>query len=108
MAIFPCALCGGDIEIHRPSGAKNHFCDASHKDEYHKNLKLSQAQFDVLEAVYSEVRQLPKSNTVYQLSNENCNRVAPLIENIGDSTYIITEIGKHFFNLALDKKQKRV
>ena len=108
MVNFACALCGADVEVHRPSGDKRHFCGTKHKDEYNHNLKLSQAQFDVLEAVYYEVRQLPKSNTVYQLSNENSNRVVALIEHIGGNNYIITETGKYFYNLALDKKQKRV
>lgn len=34
--IFPCALCGGDVEIANPVGEKLRFCSKPHKEDYYR------------------------------------------------------------------------
>jgi hypothetical protein len=100
MTEFQCALCGAGVPIIKPSGAKNHFCSRSHNDEYHNNIKLSKAAINVLKAIEDRPVTLPYTHTVYSLAHK---REYPLIYQDEHDYYHLTETGRKFLKLVVDK-----
>lgn len=103
MAAFFCTLCGRVVEVQRPTGRRNRFCNNRHKTEYHHNLNLSATQFNILYKLMDSPQELPKTNTVYRMSNQNVLRKMPLIELVEGNLYQITDTGTFFLNKRLDK-----